>query len=106
MFDETLYSNHKHPLVSSRAKELAGHCIDPIQKLEALFIYVRDQIEFGFNYRWDEVKASEVLEEGKGYCNTKATLLVALCRAIEIPARLHFGDINMNIMYGIIPGIF
>ena len=41
---------------------------------------------------------------GLGYCNTKAILLVALCQAAGIPARVHFGLIDMRLMRGILPG--
>jgi hypothetical protein len=38
-----------------------------------------------------------------GYGNTKATLLVALCRATGIPARVHCGLIDIHIMHSIMP---
>jgi transglutaminase-like putative cysteine protease len=38
-----------------------------------------------------------------GYCNTKATLFLALCEATGIPARLHTGLIDIEIMRGIFP---
>lgn len=37
----------------------------------------------------DALTASEVLKQGQGFCNPKATLLVALMRAAGIPARMH-----------------
>jgi hypothetical protein len=49
------------------------------------------------------VKASEVMSYGVGYCNTKATLFVALCKAAGIPARVHYGLINVEIMRGVFP---
>jgi hypothetical protein len=64
---------------------------------------VRDGIQFGFPQKWDEVKASETLKYKIGYCNTKATLFLALCKAAGVPARLHTGSIDLEIMRGIFP---
>jgi hypothetical protein len=38
-----------------------------------------------------------------GYCNTKATLFLALCKATGISVRIHTGLINLEIMQGIFP---
>ena len=100
------YSNHDHPAIIAKAEQLCEGAILPIEKAEKLFHFVRDEIEFGFPSRadqWNEMKASEVLGLGKGYCNTKATLLVALCRAVGIEARVHYGKIDAEIMRGILP---
>jgi transglutaminase-like putative cysteine protease len=48
------------------------------------------------------VSASEVLASGIGFCNTKSTLLIALLRAIGIPARVHCVTINRRILRGLI----
>jgi hypothetical protein len=76
-----------------------------MDKLESIFHFVRDEIEFGFTPKWDAVKASEVLTYGIGYCNPKATLFVALCRAAGISARVHCGMISIDIMRGVFPSI-
>jgi hypothetical protein len=74
-----------------------------LEKIESIFYFVRDEIRFGFTPRWDEVKASEIMDYGLGYCNTKATLFLALCQASGIQARVHFGLIDIRIMRGILP---
>jgi hypothetical protein len=92
-----------HPRVQAKARELTlGKCT-PSEKLESIFSFVRDQIQFGFPPKWDEVKASEVMSDGLGYCTTKATLFEALTRSAGLPARVHFGLIDTNIMRGILP---
>jgi hypothetical protein len=96
-------SDFDHPLVAKKATELTLGKQIPLDKLESIFYFVRDGIRFGFTPRWDEVKASQVMDYGLGYCNTKATLFVALCRAAGIPARQHFGLIDIRIMRGILP---
>jgi hypothetical protein len=99
-------SNRDHPVIVATVNELTGGKHSVLEKLEALFHFVRDGIPFGFPATfsdWDTVSASKVVESGFGYCNTKATLLVALCAAAGIPSRLHFGLIDAQVMRGIFP---
>lgn len=97
--------DHRHPLVERIAHKLTDGYPTDRARLKALFLYVRDQIPFGFPRVWDPMRASEVMAEERGYCITKATLLTALCRAAGIPARLHFADIDTHILYGILPDL-
>lgn len=98
-------ANDNHPLVEKTAKKLTGSENTLRDKLEKLFYYVRDDIEFGFPLKGDLMKASETIETGIGQCNTKGTLLLALCRAVSIPARLHFSLINKEIQKGLFTGL-
>lgn len=106
MGDGGLLSDHDNALVVSTASFLSTGQKSDLQMLESLFLFVRDRIMFRFPTRWkewDQVKASQVIRCGYGYCNTKATLFVALCRACGIPARVHYGLIRAEIMRGIFP---
>ena len=96
-------SDFDHPLIQKKSAELTLAQQTPLAKLEKIFCFVRDDIKFGFPPKWDEVKASQVIEYGLGYCNTKATLFLALSKAAGIPARVHFGLIDTGIMRGILP---
>ena len=96
-------SDSDNPVVWKKAEELTSGKQSQLEKLQSFFYFVRDDIKFGFMPKWDEVKASEVIGYGLGYCNTKATLFHALCQASGIPSRVHFGLININIMHGILP---
>ena len=98
-----ILSDHYHPAIQAKAKELTSHKPTLLEKVESLFIFVRDEIRFGFPPNWDEVKASETLHYQLGYCNTKATLFLALCKVIGIPARIHTGLIATDIMRGVFP---
>ena len=98
-------SDFENPLVQSKAIELTRGEETLAGKLECIFYYVRDGIKFGFPPKWDIVKASETMGYGVGYCNTKATLFVALCKAAGIHARVHCALIDINIMRGILPDI-
>jgi Transglutaminase-like superfamily len=96
-------SDYDHPSIRNKAEELTKDKISVLDKFESLFYFARDEIKFGFPNKWDVVKASETLQERIGYCNTKATLLLALCKVAEIPARIHTGLIDIAIMQGILP---
>ena len=98
-----ILSDSEHPSVRSTAQRLTENRNLPEEKLRSLFFFVRDEIKFGFPPKWDAVKASETISYGRGYCTTKATLMVALCRAAGITARIHTGLIEVKIMRGIFP---
>jgi hypothetical protein len=95
-------SDDQNPTVANLAIGMT-HGKSSLEKVESIFNYVRDDVRFGFPRVWDMVPASETIYYGLGYCNTKATLFVALCRAVGIPARIHFGLIDVQIMRGILP---
>lgn len=94
------------PLVRRTAAELTAGLTDPVQKLEGIFGFVRDDILFGFPPEGDFVKASQTIERGYGQCNTKGVLILALCQAADIPARLHFSGITKEIQHGFFRGVF
>jgi hypothetical protein len=100
-----LLSDADHPSIQEKAASLIAARESTIDKLESIFHFVRDEIKFGFTPKWDAIKASEVLTYGIGYCNPKATLFVALCRAAGISARVHCGMISIDIMRGVFPSI-
>ena len=103
MKDQIRMADCDHPMVQKKAAEVTLGRTAPLEKMNGIFHFVRDEIRFGFTPKWDQVKASEVMRYGLGYCNTKATLLLALCHASGIPARVHFGLIDIRIMRGILP---
>jgi hypothetical protein len=106
MTDERVLADQEHPLVAETAKRLTEGKDQLVDQLESLFLFVRDHIVFEFPLSfsdWDTVRASRVIEMGTGYCNTKATVMVALCRARDIPVRVHYGMISVDIMRGVFP---
>ncbi|MFO7750584.1 MAG: transglutaminase family protein [Desulfobacteraceae bacterium] len=65
-----------------------------------IFFVVRDEILYDpYHIRLDpsHMKASTILERGKGYCVAKAVLLAACLRAAGIPAKLCFADVKNHI---------
>ncbi len=96
-------ADFEDPSVTSLSTKLTGGKDSSLEMVRSIFHFVRDEIQFGFTPKWDKVKASETLLYGLGYCNTKATLFNALCRAAGIQVRIHYGLIDIRIMRGILP---
>lgn len=86
-------------VLTRRWKEL-----DVYSRIGAIYDYVRNEILFGYN-RSDTLTATEVLADGYGQCNTKATLLMALLRACGIPCRLHGSEVSKGFQRGATSGI-
>lgn len=85
-------------LVASRGwKDLSEY-----DAIGAIHDFVRNEIPFGYNAS-DDLRASEVLRDGYGQCNTKGTLLMALLRSIGIPCRFHGFTIDKALQRGAIP---
>ena len=97
---EAVDSDH-HEIVRL-ARELTRAGRDDRQKASRIHDFVRDEIRFGFRPAFYEMRASEVLDAGVGYCMTKGTLFVALLRAAGIPSRPRFVDLTSEILGGIV----
>jgi transglutaminase-like putative cysteine protease len=90
-----------HERIRAKARQAAGPASDRVEQARALYRAVRDEIRYDpyIDYTDPETyRASSVLAKGHGYCVGKASLYVALCRAVGIPARLGLADVK------IIPG--
>ena len=94
-----------HPIIQELAARLTKSEATPRGKLDRIFHYVRDDILFGFPVDGDFVNASDTIRLGYGQCNTKATLLLALCKAIGISSRIHFSLITKDIQKGFFRGL-
>ena len=88
--DSSLYIDWKHPLVATKAAELAEGCLSDDAVAKQCFEFVRDSIKHSWDFRMNPVtcKASEVLIHGTAYCYAKSHLLAALLRANRIPTGL------------------
>ncbi len=99
------YVDSNHPAIAELAAKLTKAHLNTVDKAIALHDFVRDEVPFGFSGKFYDQRASEVLRSGRGFCNTKSTLLAALLSAVDIPARQHFVEINADILDGFIdPG--
>lgn len=101
----TSYIDIGAPSIQRLATRLTSGVVDDRARALAIFRFVRDEIRFGFSAGFYDQKASTVLSNGIGFCNTKSTLFVALLRAAGIPARQVFVDIDAGILFGLLdPG--
>lgn len=73
--------------------------LDDFHKIKSIYEFVQNDILFGYNAS-DMLKATQVLNEGMGQCNTKATLLMALLRSVNIPCRLHAFNVTKDFQRG------
>ncbi|MEO1614259.1 MAG: transglutaminase-like domain-containing protein [Planctomycetota bacterium] len=55
------------------------------EQVEAIYDYVREKVQY---VEGDLKNASKALEEGKGDCEEMTSLFVAMCRNLDIPARV------------------
>jgi len=87
--------------IDEKAHELTRGQEGMGEKAKILFRYVRDEIKYNPylpRYLPEHFRASNTLARGEGFCVQKAVLLVALCRAIGIPARLRFAIIKNHLL--------
>lgn len=102
---ETLLLDYNHPSIKNLIQQKKWLKLSDIEKVKQIYNFVRDEIQFGYNLK-DSIPASTVFNDGYGQCNTKATLLMALLRAVKIPTRLHGFTIDKSLQKGAIDGIW
>lgn len=100
-----IISDYNSPVITSVVNEICSPKDSIQKKLEAIFFYVRDTIQFGFLPRIDDYTASEIINTGIGQCNNKSGVFLALCKAAGIKARIHFSGIRKEIQRGLFKGI-
>lgn len=87
-----------HPAVREFAQGATGN--NDRERAVALYYRVRDLIRYD-PYRIElsnkGMRASTAIEQGYGWCVTKAALMAAGSRALGIPARLGFADVRNHL---------
>lgn len=91
--------NYDAPAIQSLIHTRNWEALDEYHKIQAAYDFVQNEILFGYN-RSDLLTAEEVLQDGCGQCNTKATLLMALLRGLGIPCRLHGTEVSKYFQRG------
>ena len=81
--------NWETPAIQALAREVAGGAKGTYEAARLLSAHVHDRLEKAYGASHD--RASDVLEAGKGDCTEHTVLLVALARALGIPARAVHG---------------
>ena len=96
---ETKLLNYSNPLIQKLIHEKNWLSLNEKQKAISIYNYVKDDILFGYN-KDDKIKASKVIKDGYGQCNTKGILLMALYRSVGIPCRIHGFLIDKQLQKG------
>ena len=97
--EETRILDFSNPTIQQLIKEKKWGNLDKLERIKSVYNFVRDEILFGYN-SGDDILASQVIKDGIGQCNTKATLLMALLRGVGIPCRLHGATIDKPLQKG------
>ena len=98
----TTLLDFNHPSIKHLIAVNGWQTMSAYDAIGGIYYFVRDKVLFGYNAD-DCISASQVLRNGYGQCNTKGTLLLALLRAVSIPARLHGFTIYNALQKGAIP---
>ena len=101
---KTRMLDYDNESIRNLVNERGWNDLDEYRKIGAIYDFVRNDILFGYN-RSDLLAADEVLSDGYGQCNTKATLLMTLLRAVGIPCRLHGSEVDKHFQEGVTSGI-
>lgn len=100
---ETSILNYSESKIQSLIEKRGWKNLGEYEKVKAIYDFVKDEIKFGYNIS-DDIKASEVLTDGYGQCNTKGTLFMALLRGCGIPCRIHAFNIDKLLQKGAMTG--
>lgn len=101
---ETKMLNFNSAKISDLVRKKGWLELDEFHKIKNIYEFVQNDILFGYNST-DILSAVEVLQDGFGQCNTKATLLMALLRSVNIPCRLHAFNVSKDFQKGALPQI-
>ncbi len=101
--EETMLLDYSDDDIQHLIQQRKWMGFDESKRIKAIYDYVRDEILFGYNVD-DNIKASKVLNDGFGQCNTKGILFMALLRACKIPCRIHGFTINKELQKGAMTG--
>jgi len=96
--EPTAIIDSDHPDVIAEAARLTRGCASEREKLERIYYFVRempyDILAACRDMADGKRRASDVLRAGHAFCMGKASSFVALCRAVGIPARVGFQQLD------------
>lgn len=100
----TAMLNYQAPQIADLVNVQKWNDLNEFEKIGAIYNYVQNKILLGYN-KYDNLTATQVLTDGIGQCNTKATLLMALLRAVGVPCRLHGTKVTKVFQRSLMPKI-
>ena len=103
--EPTAYCDHGHVEIMRLAAQLVNAGGSEAQVAARIFYWVRENVEYRLaNWNWT---AAGTLDRLAGCCTNKANLLVALCRAVGIPAAYYVVHVQgKNYMGPVITPVF
>lgn len=101
---ETKMLDYSHKSIQKLIRERKWSVFSEKERVKEIYDFVKDEILFGYNTD-DKIKASSVLKDGFGQCNTKGTLFMALLRVCGIPCRIHGFTIDKILQKGAMTGL-
>jgi transglutaminase-like putative cysteine protease len=101
LLEATEFLDYKNPVVEEFAsRAIAGHTGTPTEKAISLYYAVRDKIlyeVYGADLSRDGLRASAIINKGRGFCVHKSIVYAAACRSVGIPSRLVFADVRNHL---------
>ncbi len=102
--EETYMLDFSDVSIQRLIEEKGWKQLDDFSKVKSIYDFVRNDILFGYN-TCDSIRASQVLKDGYGQCNTKGTLFMALLRGCGIACRVHGFTIDKKLQKGAMTGL-
>jgi transglutaminase-like putative cysteine protease len=75
------------PHIAVIARDLAAHSTGPLDLAERISDWVATALAYGSGATGVTTTAAQALRVGKGLCQDYAHLMLAICRAVKLPAR-------------------
>lgn len=97
---ETKLLNFSSDLIQKLIHTRKWNKLNQYEKIKFIYDFVQNEILLGYNNS-DTLTAEQVLLNGYGQCNTKATLLMALLRGVGIPCRIHGFEVSKDFQRGV-----
>ncbi|MFQ5760325.1 MAG: 2-dehydropantoate 2-reductase N-terminal domain-containing protein [Acidiferrobacterales bacterium] len=91
-----------HPLIAGLIERRQWRSLPEELRIRQVYNFVKDEIAFGYNVP-DIMPASQILAAGRGECNSKALLFMALLRGCDIPCRFHVFMVDKALQKGVMP---
>jgi transglutaminase-like putative cysteine protease len=73
------------------AQEIVGDCVPGYDRVEVIRAWIHDRIKYQYGTSNASTSAIDTVQQREGVCRDFAHLGIALCRALDIPARMVVG---------------
>jgi transglutaminase-like putative cysteine protease len=96
----TYFFDFRHKAIQNLIDSLDSVGQSEKEKVVSLYEFVRDKWlydPYTISLSKENFKASKIAEKTSGNCVEKSILLIALLRAVNIPARLHLGKVKNHL---------